>query len=79
MRNNVLNQSLSEARIILKEYDICEYCIGRLFAKKMRVTSNQLLGKKIKNRIPSKSSKKCYICKEILSNLDSIVNRMIKH
>lgn len=76
MSNNILDQSLSDAKIILKEYDLCEYCIGRLFAKKMGVTSNQILGKKIKKRLDSKSSKKCYICKEILSNLKPIVDRM---
>ena len=78
MSNNILDKSLSEARIILNEYDLCEHCIGRLFAKKMGVTSNQLLGKKIKNRLHAKSSKNCYICKEILSNLQSIVDRMME-
>jgi len=78
MRNNILDKSLSEAKIILNEYDICEHCIGRLFAKKMGSTSNQLLGKKIKNRLHSKSSKNCYICKGILSNLQLIVNKMME-
>jgi len=78
MKNNILDKSLSEAKIILNEYDLCEHCIGRLFAKKMGITSNQLLGKKIKNQLHSKSSKNCYICKEILSNLQSIVNRMME-
>ena len=78
MSNNILDKSLSEARIILNEYDLCEHCIGRLFAKKMGVISNQLLGKKIKNRLHTKSSKNCYICKEILSNLQSIVDRMME-
>jgi tRNA pseudouridine synthase 10 len=78
IRNNILNKSLSEAKIILNEYDLCEHCIGRLFAKKMGTTSNQLLGKKFKNRLHSKSSKNCYICKKILSNLQPIVNKMIE-
>lgn len=76
MSNNILDQSLFEARTILNEYDLCEYCIGRLFAKKMGVISNQILGKKIKNLLHLKSSKNCYICKEILSNLIPKVDRM---
>lgn len=78
MKNNILDKSLSEAKIILNEYDLCEHCIGRLFAKKMGVISNQLLGKKIKNQLHSKTSKKCYICKEILSNLQPILRRMLE-
>ena len=61
MRNNIFDKSVSEAKIILNEYDLCEQCIGRLFAKKMGFKSNQLLGKKIKNHLHSKPSKNCYI------------------
>lgn len=78
MNNNILDQSLSEAKIILKEYDLCEHCIGRLFAKKIGVNSTHLLGKKIKNRLHFKSSKKCYICNDILSNLQPIINKMME-
>ncbi len=78
MGNNILDKSVSQAKIILNEYDICDNCTGRLFAKKMGLLSNQLLGKKIKNRLNFKSSKTCYICKEIHSNLQSIVERMLE-
>jgi len=78
MGNNFLDQSVSKAKIILNEYDICNNCTGRLFAKKMGLSSNQLLGKKIKNLLNFKSSKNCYICKEIHSNLQSIVDRMLE-
>ena len=78
MGNNILDQCISHAKIILNEYDICDNCTGRLFAKKMGLSSNQLLGKKIKNRLNFTSSKICYICKEIHSNLQSIVDRMLE-
>jgi len=78
MGNNLLDQSISQAKIILNEYDICDNCTGRLFAKKMGLSSNQLLGKKIKNRLNFKSSKICYICKEIHSHIQSIVDRMLE-
>ncbi len=77
MGNNLLDQSISQAKIILNEYDIRDNCTGRLFAKKMGLSSNQLLGKKIKNRLNFKSSKICYICKEIHSHIQSIVDRML--
>ena len=76
--NDALDKALSDAKIILSEYSLCEHCIGRLFAKKMRINSNQQLGKKIQNRLFLKLSKKCYICKGTLSNLDSIINKMIE-
>lgn len=78
MRNNIFDKSVSEAKIILNEYDLCEQCIGRLFAKKMGFKSNQLLGKKIKNHLHSKPSKNCYICKKILSNLQPVINKMLE-
>ena len=77
-KTNVLEQSLSEAKIIFQEYDICDHCIGRLFAKKMNTTSNKLLGKKVKNQLHFKSSKKCYICKDILSNLEPVISKMLE-
>jgi tRNA pseudouridine synthase 10 len=73
-----LSDYLSKAKTILHEYDLCDHCIGRLFAKKMGLVSHNLLGKKIKNQLNFKSSKDCYICKGILSNLQTIVNRLIE-
>ncbi|MFB5629984.1 MAG: tRNA pseudouridine(54/55) synthase Pus10 [Nitrosopumilaceae archaeon] len=76
INNIVIDKVLSRAKIILNEFSLCEYCIGRLFAKKIGLTSNQQLGKKIQNQLSSKPSKKCYICKGILSNLEPIVYRI---
>jgi len=76
--NKNLDQYLLQAKKILNEYDLCDYCVGRLFAKKMGLSSHQLLGKKIKNLLHYKSTKNCYICKDILSNLMTIVNRILE-
>src|SRR3970040_180228 len=76
--NKNLDQYLLQAKKILNEYDLCDYCTGRLFAKKMGLSSHQLLGKKIKNLLHYKSTKNCYICKDILSNLKTIVNRILE-
>ena len=62
------NQVLIQSEKILKEYDLCENCLGRLFSKKLRVSSNKFLGKKIRKRLGKKTSE-CHICKNIFSNL----------
>lgn len=76
--HNKLDDSLLQSKLILNEYPLCDYCLGRLFAKKLGVSSNKLLGKKIKKRLHIKSSKKCFICKEILSNSDAMVSKMVE-
>lgn len=63
------------ANYILKKYDLCDNCLGRLFSKQLRLSSNKILGKKIRKTLNS-YSKKCYICKNLLSNLKSYVNMM---
>ena len=50
-KTNTLQQVTKEAKNIQKEYDLCDSCLGRLFAKRLSLSSNKLLGKKIhKNR-----------------------------
>ena len=73
---DIFNDVISTSKQILKEYDLCENCIGRLFAKKLGLSSHKFLGKKIKNQLKTKSSQKCYICKNILSHLDTYVEKM---
>ena len=63
------------ANHILKKYDLCDYCLGRLFSKQLRLSSNNLLGKKIRKTLKSSSSK-CYVCKNLLLNLKPYVNMM---
>ena len=33
---------------ILKKYDLCDQCLGRLFSKQLHLSSNKFLGKKLK-------------------------------
>jgi tRNA pseudouridine synthase 10 len=63
------------AQKILNEYDLCDYCLGRLYAKKLNLTSNQKLGQKIHKKLKAKSTK-CYICKNIFDNLHFYVTKM---
>ena len=62
------------ANHILKKYDLCDNCLGRLFTKQLYLSSNKLLGKKLhQNHTPSK---KCHICKNIFENLDYFLKMM---
>lgn len=62
------------ANHILKRYDLCDNCLGRLFTKQLYLSSNKLLGKKLhQNHTPSK---KCHICKNIFENLDYFLKMM---
>ncbi len=60
---------------IIKKYDLCDFCLGRLFSKQLRLSSNKLLGKKLKNGYISKHS--CYICKDLFDNLDYFLKLML--
>ncbi len=72
-----MNQVLIQSGKISKEYDLCENCLGRLFSKKLGVSSNKLLGKKLRKKLRQKSPK-CYICKNMFSNLQSYVNKLLE-
>jgi tRNA pseudouridine synthase 10 len=61
---------------ILKEYDLCDVCLGRLFAKKLGLVSNKKLGEKIHRTLKIKSTK-CYVCKNIFDGVNSQVAKML--
>ena len=60
---------------ILKKYDLCDQCLGRLFSKQLHLSSNKFLGKKLKKNYTSKG--KCYVCKDLFSNLDYFLKLML--
>ena len=66
---------LSTSNKIIKKYNLCDYCLGRLFTKQLRLSSNKLLGKKLKNGRESNHS--CYICKNLFDNLDHFLKLML--
>ncbi|MDH3765842.1 MAG: tRNA pseudouridine(54/55) synthase Pus10 [Nitrosopumilus sp.] len=63
------------ANEILKKHELCENCLGRLFSKQLHLSSNKLLGKKLKKNLIS--SQKCYICKNIFENLHYFLKLML--
>ena len=62
------------ANKVLKKYPLCDNCLGRLFSKNFKKSSNKLLGKKLKKNFHS--SKKCYICKNLFDDLSSFLEMM---
>jgi tRNA pseudouridine synthase 10 len=64
------------ANQIIKDYDLCDSCLGRLFSKQMNLSSNKLLGKKLHMSL-RQSSKKCFICKNLLDNLKPYLKLML--
>ena len=65
----------SAANQILKKYELCENCLGRLFSKQLHLSSNKLLGKKLKKNL--NSTQKCYICKNLFDNLNYFLKLML--
>ena len=70
------NDILPIADKILRKYDLCDECLGRLFSKQLCLSSNKTLGKKIRKNLKS-SSTRCYICKNLLSNLQPYLKLML--
>ena len=64
------SNSISE---ILKNYNLCEYCTGRIVSKIVGKPSSKFLGKKILIKFNQSSDKKCYICKNIFESFDSML------
>ncbi len=60
---------------ILKKYPLCDNCLGRLFSKQLYLSSNKLLGKKLKKNL--NSTQKCYICRNLFDNLNYFLKMMI--
>ncbi len=68
-------QIIPLANKITKKYNLCNYCLGRLFSKQLHLSSNKLLGKKLKKN--KNSIQKCYICKNLFDNLDHFLKLML--
>jgi len=63
------------ANQILKKYQLCDNCLGRLFSKQLHLSSNKLLGNKLKKNL--NSTQKCYICKNLFDNLNHFLKLML--
>ena len=62
---------------ILRNYSLCDFCIGRLISKELKLKQSSNLGKKFNSRTKKSELKKCFICKNIFEKLDEHVAHMI--
>ena len=65
-----------QSKSILNECDLCDNCLGRFFIRLTHLTSARILGNQIRQSINSRIITKCYICKNIFSNIDHYVKMM---
>ncbi len=78
MTKEKLLQIIDDAKQILCEHNLCDHCLGRMFAKKLRVLSYTRLGKNIRYTIKQKNPKSCYICKNLMRELEPHLNKMFE-
>lgn len=77
MDKKKLAEVIEDTKGILREHPLCDHCLGRIFAGKLKVLSHQRLGLKIRNKLKQKPPKSCYICKGLMSELDVHLSKML--
>jgi len=77
MDKRKLAEVIKNTEEILQEHPLCDHCIGRMFAGKLKVLSHKRLGLKIRHELKQKQSKSCYICKGLMSDLDVHLKKML--
>lgn len=73
----MMDQVIEETRQILREYHLCDYCLGRLFASRLHLISHKNLGKKIRKIIKQSTPKSCYLCKNLMPELGVFLTKML--
>ena len=63
---------------ILKNYDLCEYCTGRIISKIVGKQSSKFLGKKYLKKLGKSDHKTCYICKNIFGSLELVLSNIFE-
>ncbi|RNJ78924.1 MAG: pseudouridine synthase [Nitrosopumilus sp. H8] len=58
---------------ILQEYELCEQCLGRLFSKRLHLSSNRLLGRRL---LDGRAAKSCHICRGLFGDLNHYARLM---
>ena len=70
------DEIILQSKSILSECDLCDNCLGRFFVSSTNLSSGRRLGNKIRNSINFRIATKCYICKNLFSNIDLYVKMM---
>lgn len=87
MKAELQHEVVHVARSMLKRHSLCDYCLGRLFARRLRRTSDGLLGGRIRRlagttagrddaagggRKPAGAAR-CHICRGLFDRLGSLL------
>lgn len=67
---------IEDTKQIMREYRLCDYCLGRMFASKLRLVSHKTLGEKIRKTIKQSKPKSCYLCKNLMPHLGEFLNKI---
>lgn len=78
MMTDNLDQVKLQAKKILNEYDLCDYCIGRIFKNNIGMSSSKLTGKKIRLLLRKKNADQCYVCKNQFETLHYPIAKIIE-
>lgn len=78
MTKNKMSEVIESTGKILHDFNLCDYCLGRMFASKLNVTSHKKLGQKIHKKLKQKTPKVCYICKNLMDDLDFHVKKVLE-
>lgn len=78
MQKSKMSEVIENTVKILRDFHLCDYCLGRMFASKLKVTSHKKLGQKIRKKLKQKIPNSCYICKNLMDNLDLSVNKILE-
>ncbi|MDX1440938.1 MAG: tRNA pseudouridine(54/55) synthase Pus10 [Nitrosopumilaceae archaeon] len=62
------------AKKILNNHYLCDTCLGRLFSKNLKLSSNRRLGKRLKKNISKLNT--CYICRNLFEDLSPYLKIM---
>ena len=60
---------IHQSKSILKECDLCDNCLGRFFINSTNLSSARALGNKIRSSVNYRAVTKCYICKNLFTNI----------
>ncbi len=74
------NKIITNLKKILKSYDLCDNCIGRIIRKKDPNFSNNIKGKQIREKLNIDKTKveDCFLCEGLISEINKFIDLLYK-
>ncbi len=69
----------SKASVLLGRYALCDYCLGRLFARSPGLASYELSGRRLRSSLDAAAdgpSAQCYVCRGLFDSLPDMLDLM---